>query len=287
MARNDARIALLGLGLMGRPMARTLVSGGFDVRGWNRSMLDTDLVDGIPLCEDLDEAARADIVLLMLSDSAAVDEMLAAIEPCLTRGHVVLDMGSSEPARSRAHAERLANDGIGWVDAPVSGGPGAAADGELAIMAGASEADFELARPVLECLGGNVVLVGGPGAGHLAKVANQIIVCLTIEAVAEAFALMEEAGLDLHVVQSALRGGSAHSRILEVQGSRMIDRNYDPGGKVTTMLKDLRIALELSSSLGVDVPHASSTAALYEELVARGDSDLDASALYKLRVGDE
>lgn len=287
MARNDARISLLGLGLMGRPMARTLVSGGFDVCGWNRSTLDADMVDGIPLCENLDEAARADIVLLMLSDSTAVDEVLAAVEPRLTRGQVVLDMGSSEPARSRTHAERLAGNGIGWVDAPVSGGPGAAADGALAIMAGGREDDFDRVRPVLDCLGGNVILVGGPGAGHLAKVANQIVVCLTIEAIAEAFALMERAGLDLRVVQSALRGGSAHSRILDIQGSRMIDRNYEPGGKVTTMLKDLRTALELSSSLGVEVPNASSTAALYEELVAQGDGELDASALHKLRVGDE
>jgi 2-hydroxy-3-oxopropionate reductase len=280
------RVCVFGLGLMGRPMARALIAAGHHVRGWNRSPLDGELVEGIPLCRDLEDAAQADIALLMLADSAAVDAVLARIEPHLSAGRLVLDMGSSEPWRSKEHVRRLAAKGIGWIDAPVSGGPESAAAGRLAIMAGGNEADFDRVKPLLDTLGGNVVRVGGPGAGHTAKVVNQIIVCLTVEAVAEALTLAEKSGLDLRLVQEALKGGSAHSRILEVQGTRMIDRAYVAGGKVTTMLKDLRMALELASSLGADLPHVASTAALYEELVAQGDGGLDCSALHKLRSPD-
>ncbi|HXF82452.1 MAG TPA: NAD(P)-dependent oxidoreductase, partial [bacterium] len=183
-------ITVFGLGLMGRPLARTLLARGFAARGWNRSRLDPRLVEGIPLCASWEEAATSDVALLMLADSDAVDAVLARLEPLLRPGQLVLDMGSSDPRRSKEHAARLAARGIDWVDAPVSGGPEGAAAGTLAIMAGGAAEAVARARPVLQALG-SVVHVGGPGAGHLVKVLNQVIVGLTIEAVAEALVLGE------------------------------------------------------------------------------------------------
>ncbi len=263
-------------------MARVLIAAGFGVKGWNRSGLPADLTEGVPLCRDLAEAAQADVCLLMLADSDATDAVLDRLEPHMQRGQLVVDMGSSDPARSTRHAARLAARGVGWVDAPVSGGPEGARTGTLAIMAGGTERDFARAKPLLEALGGSVVHVGGPGAGHTVKVINQVIVGLTIEAVAEALTLAEKCGIDPRLVQQALKGGFADSRILQVHGTRMINRTYAPGGRATLQLKDLRHALALASAASVRLPHLASAAALYETLVARGDGDLDHSAVHRL-----
>ncbi len=275
-------VSVCGLGLMGRPMARRLITAGFDVTGWNRSALPAGLTEGIPLCRDLAKAAQVDICLLMLADSDATDAVLGRLEPHLRGGRLVVDMGSSDPSRSQGHAARLAAKGIGWVDAPVSGGPEGARTGTLAIMAGGADRDFARAKPLLDALGGNVVHVGGPGAGHTVKVINQVIVGLTIEAVAEALTLAEKRGVDPRLVQQALKGGFADSRILQVHGARMIERAYTPGGRVTLQLKDLRHALALAAAASIRLPHLESATALYETLVARGDGDLDHSAVHKL-----
>jgi 2-hydroxy-3-oxopropionate reductase len=278
----SATVSVFGLGLMGRPMARRLLAAGYQVCGWNRSPLAEELTQGIPLCQDVAGAAQAKICLLILLDSVAVDSVLAQVEPHLSPGQVVMDMGTSNPARSRAHAWRLAAKGIGWVDAPVSGGPEGAAAGSLAIMAGGTVADFSRVRPFLEMLGGNVVRVGGPGAGHTAKIINQLIVGLTIEAVAEALTLAEKSGLDPQLLQQALQGGFADSKILQLHGSRMINRAYVPGGKAATQLKDLRLAQELANNASITLPHLESVTALYQKLIAQGDGKLDHSALHKL-----
>lgn len=275
-------VSVFGLGLMGRPVARRLVAAGYQVCGWNRSPLPEELVEGIPLCPTLTEAAQAKVCLLILTDSLAVDSVLAQLEPHLAPGQVVMDMGTSNPAHSRAHAWRLAARGIGWVDAPVSGGPEGAAAGSLAIMAGGTVADFTRVRPFLEILGSNVVRVGGPGTGHTAKLINQLIVGLTIEAVAEALTLAEKSGLDPQLLQQALQGGFADSKILQLHGSRMINRSYVPGGRARTQLKDLHLAQELARSVSADLPHLDSVTARYQELVAQGEGDLDHSALHKL-----
>ena len=275
-------VSVCGLGLMGRPMARALMAAGFDVKGWNRSPLPAGLTEGIPLCRDLAEAAQTDICLLMLADSDATDAVLDHLEPHLRGGQLVVDMGSSDPFRSKNHAARLGAKGIGWVDAPVSGGPEGARASALAIMAGGTDRDFARAKPLLEALGGNVVHVGDPGAGHTVKVINQVIVGLTIEAVAEALTLAEKCGIDPRLVQQALKGGFADSKILQVHGTRMIDRVYTPGGRATLQLKDLRHALALAAAASTRLPHLASAAALYETLVARGDGNLDHSAVHKL-----
>jgi 3-hydroxyisobutyrate dehydrogenase-like beta-hydroxyacid dehydrogenase len=276
-------VSVFGLGLMGRPTARTLIARGFPVQGWNRSSLPPDLTKGIPLAASVQDAARADVCLLMLADSDAVSAVLEQIEEALGVGQTVLDMGTSDPDGSRAHAGRLAAKGIEWVDAPVSGGPEGAAAGTLAIMAGGTADDLARVRPVLDALG-NVVHVGGPGAGHVAKLVNQVIVGLTIQAVAEALALAERSGIDPALVQQALRGGFADSKVLQIHGTRMITRAYVPGAKVTTHLKDLHLALRLAAQAGVSLPHLESTKARFQMLVDSGHGDEDHSALHALLV---
>jgi 2-hydroxy-3-oxopropionate reductase len=275
-------VSVIGLGLMGRPMARRLLDAGFAVRGWNRSPLDPALVEGLPRAATLAEAATSQVCLLMLTDAAAVDAVLAGLEPHLGAGAVVLDMSSAEPERSRDHAARLAGRGVGWVDAPVSGGPEGAGAGTLAIMAGGSDADFATVRPLLEVLGGNVVHVGGPGMGHTVKLVNQLIVALAIQAVAEGLTLAERAGVDPQLAQQAMRGGFADSKVLQIHGARMIKRDYTPGGYARLHLKDLRMAERLAASVGAELPHFADVMARYQRLVDAGQGDLDHSALHKL-----
>jgi len=275
-------ISVIGLGMMGRPMARKLLETGCDVRGWNRSTLSPDLAEGIPLCHTLEDAARADVCLMMLLDSTAVDAVLEQMEPYLEAGQVVMDMSSSDPTHSTIHAQRLAAKGIGWIDAPVSGGPEGAAAGTLAIMAGGETADFVRVKPVLDILGGNVVHVGEPGLGHVVKVINQVIVGLTIEAVAEGLTLAEKSGVDPQLVQQALKGGFADSKILQLHGTRMIRRSYVPGGKATIQLKDLRLGQALAETANIRLPHVESLITFYEKLIAQKDGALDHSAIHKL-----
>jgi 3-hydroxyisobutyrate dehydrogenase-like beta-hydroxyacid dehydrogenase len=240
---------------MGRPLARALAASGYDVGGWNRSSLSAELTEGIRLAANLAEAAQADVLLLTLYASGSVGSVLGSLEPHLHPGQIVVDMGTSKPSDSVERATRLSERGVGWVDAPVSGGPEAIGERRLAIMAGGSAEDLARARPILAEVG-RVVHVGGPGAGHTVKLINQIIVPLTIEAVAEALALAERCGLDLKLVREALSGGSADSRILQIQGGRMIDHAYTPGARATIMLKDLRLISELADSLGIELPEA-------------------------------
>jgi len=275
-------ISVLGLGMMGRPMARKLLEAGYDVRGWNRSMLSPDLTEGIPLCSTVQEAARAAVCLMMMLDSTAVDAVLEKMEPYLEAGQVVMDMSSSDPSHSAIHAQRLVAKGIGWIDAPVSGGPEGAAAGTLAIMAGGSTADFANVKPVLDILGGNVVHVGEAGMGHVVKIINQVIVGLTIEAVAEGLTLAEKSGVDPRLMQQALKGGFADSKILQLHGTRMIERSYKPGGTANIQLKDLRLSRALAETAAVRLPHVESLIRFYEKLIAQKDGELDHSAIHKL-----
>jgi 3-hydroxyisobutyrate dehydrogenase-like beta-hydroxyacid dehydrogenase len=279
-------ICVVGLGLMGRPIARRLIGVGFEVRGWNRSPLAPDLTDGIALAGDLDAATAADVLLLALADSAATGAVLGALDPRIRPGTLVIDAGSSDPADSRERAARLGQRGAGWVDAPVSGGPGGAARGSLAIMAGALEGDFERARPVLAALGANVAHVGGPGAGHAMKVVNQVIVGLAIEAVAEALALAGAMGFEVGEVQAALRGGSADNPQLRAVGNRIARRDYTPGAKIRTILKDLRMAGGLAESLGLDLPHLRRAQQVCERIVSLGAAEQDCAIVYELLAAD-
>src|SRR3989454_1940142 len=221
----NGSICVLGLGLMGRPIARTLLTAGYRVIGWNRSPLPEQMTAGIALARTMKDAASAAVCILVLADSDAVDAVIGQLEPHLPRGGLVIDMGTSDPSRSRAHASRLNAKGIGWVDAPVSGGPEGAAKASLAIMAGGSEPDFARARPILEKLG-RVVRVGEAGAGHTMKIVNQLIVGLTIEAGAGALTPAGKGGLGSPLGQTGPARGFAGSKNLQVHRSRVIRPPY-------------------------------------------------------------
>jgi 3-hydroxyisobutyrate dehydrogenase-like beta-hydroxyacid dehydrogenase len=261
-----------------------LAAARVPVTGWNRSPLTAP--EGVALVRSPADAAAADVVLLMLSDSAATGAVLEQLEPHLRPDTIVLDMGSSDPADSRVRAARLAERGVGWVDAPVSGGPDGAAKGTLAIMVGGEEPHVDRVRPLLDVLGGNVARVGGPGAGHAMKVVNQVIVGLSIDAVAEALALAASLGFGAEEVQAALRGGSADTDQLRRMGTRMGRREYAPGAKLATVRKDLAMAERLAGAAGLELPHLRQALTACDEVVAAGAGDEDCAIVYELRAAD-
>jgi 3-hydroxyisobutyrate dehydrogenase-like beta-hydroxyacid dehydrogenase len=200
----------------------------------------------------------------------------------LTKGALVIDMGTTAVEATRDIARRLAGRGVEFVDAPVSGGEPAAREARLIIMAGGSENALARARPIFELLGSRITQVGEVGAGQVAKAANQIIVALTIGAVAEALTLAKRSGVDPARVREAMRGGFAESRILEVHGERMIAGAFEPGGRVRIQRKDVAQALALAQALKLDLPASSLSLVLWDEMIRRGWGDLDHSALIKL-----
>ena len=282
------RVGFVGLGLMGRPMARHVLAAGADLAVWNRTRRVAEAMQGTGLivCDTpADLARRCDIVILMLADTAAVEDVLFGPEglaEALPAGALVIDMGTTAVGPTREFAQRLAAQRVDFVDAPVSGGEIGAIDASLTIMAGGGEASIARARPLFAVLGRQFTHVGGIGAGQVAKAANQIIVGLNIGAVAEAMALVEAAGVDPAKVREALLGGFAGSRILEVHGQRMIDRAFKPGARVTTQYKDMRQACELGARLGQALPATELGRDLFLRLIEQGDGDLDHSALIRV-----
>lgn len=251
-------IAFLGMGLMGTPMARRLLDAGFSVRVWNRTSAKAEALApfGARVCATPAEAASgAAALIVMLTDGDAVGEVLfdQGAAEALDAGGLVVDMSSIKPASARAHGARVIELGLGYVDAPVSGGTRGAEAGNLAIMAGGSQADFERARPLLAPLG-RAMRVGPAGAGQLAKLANQAIVAINIGGVAEALLLAAAGGADPAAVRDAIRGGFAESRILEEHGGRMLARDFRPGGRITIHIKDLNNILDEAGHLGLRLP---------------------------------
>ena len=281
------KIGFIGVGIMGRPMAGHLQAAGhelFLVR--HRSPLPKELLDGgATVCSSArDVAAEADIIILMLPDTGDVERALFGedgVASSLTKGKCVVDMSSIDPIATRGFAERIAGLGCDYVDAPVSGGEVGAKNASLTIMCGANEDVFERVRPLFEKMGKNITLVGGVGDGQVAKVANQIIVALNIEAVAEALLFAAKAGANPARVREALMGGFAASRVLEVHGERMIKRTFSPGFRIELHQKDLGLALGSAKALGLSLPNTASTQQLFSACIARGGGDWDHSALVK------
>jgi 2-hydroxy-3-oxopropionate reductase len=264
-------------------MARCLLKAGFPLTVWNRTPAKAEALraDGAAVAPDPAAcAAASDVLITMLADGATVASVLfeQGAAEALAPGSAVVDMSSIGVGEARDHAERLKARGVAHLDAPVSGGTVGAEAGTLAIMAGGEPADFERVRPVLEAMG-RAVLVGPSGAGQIAKVANQAIVANTIGAVAEALVLAERAGADPARVRDALMGGFAGSRILEVHGVRMIERDFAARGKVSTHIKDLENAFAAARDAGVEMPYAAVSRALFAEVLGRA-GDLDHSALW-------
>ena len=280
-------LGFVGLGLMGRPMCLNLSQAGARMIVHNRSREVIDEIRGprIQAADSPAEVARsAPTVVLMLTDTKAVEQVLFGPDGLvegLQPGSLVIDMGTTAVTTTREIASRLGRQDVGFIDAPVSGGQIGAVAGTLAIMAGGEAQTIERAQPLFEVLGSSFTHVGDPGAGQVAKAANQVIVGLNIGAVAEAIALVESAGVDPGKVRQALMGGFAASRILEVHGQRMIERAFDPGAKITTQVKDLEQAIELGSLLGQRLPATELSLSLYRSLVDRGQGGLDHSALIK------
>jgi 3-hydroxyisobutyrate dehydrogenase-like beta-hydroxyacid dehydrogenase len=278
------RIAVLGIGMMGFPMARRLCEAGCTVSVWNRSRSKAERLQpfGAALPATPAEAvAQADVVITLLEHGGVVEDVLfqQGTSAGLRPGTLVVDMSSIQPRQAREHAARLEALGVHHLDAPVSGGTVGAEQGTLAIMAGGDAADFERARPVLELLG-KPVHVGPHGAGQLAKLANQMIVGITIGAVAEALLLCEKGGANMAQVKQAITGGFADSRILQVHGQRMIERDFGKRAAITVQLKDMRNALATAGEIGFEAPITQLFERLFSEATEHGLADLDHSALF-------
>ena len=278
------RIAFLGTGLMGLPMARRLCEAGFAVHAWNRSPHKAEPLRALGAQihdHPAGAAAEADLLISMLENGAVVALVLfeQGAAEALRPGGLVVDMASIKPAEAREHARRLQALGRGHLDAPVSGGTVGAEQGTLAIMAGGAADDFARAAPVFQVLG-RATHVGPEGAGQLAKLANQMIVGITIGAVAEALLMAAKGGADMAKVREAIGGGFAESRILQLHGQRMVERDFVPRARMTVQLKDMRNALETAADLGFEAPITGLFESLYAQGVAHGLADLDHSGLF-------
>lgn len=277
-------IGFIGLGIMGKPMAGHLIHGGHALFLHSRSGVPQELLEqGGKTCFSPREVAQnGDIIITMLPDTPDVERVLFGengVAEGLTPGKVVVDMSSISPIETRVFAARINQLDCDYVDAPVSGGDIGAKNATLTIMAGATETVFEKVKLIFELLGKSVTLIGGNGAGQTCKIANQIIVALTIEAVGEALLFASKAGVDPARVRQALMGGFAASRVLEVHGERMIKRTFDPGFRIELHQKDLNLALSGARSLALSLPNTASTQELFNACIAHGGAKWDSSAL--------
>lgn len=283
--RDMLNVAVLGTGMMGAPMARRLCEAGHAVQVWNRTREKAEplAAHGAVVHAEAAQAVReADLVVCMLDHGGVVGEVLFgahAAARAMRRGALVVDMSSIKPREARDHAAQLAALGIAHLDAPVSGGTVGAEAGTLAIMAGGDAAAFERAQPLFAAWG-RATHVGPHGAGQLAKLANQMIVGITIGAVAEALLLCEKGGADMAKVREAITGGFADSRILQVHGQRMVERDFAARARMTVQLKDMRNALATAEEVGFDAPISALFGQLYADAVDHGLADLDHAGLF-------
>ncbi|MBK8647589.1 MAG: 2-hydroxy-3-oxopropionate reductase [Gemmatimonadetes bacterium] len=276
MTAQPLSLGFIGLGIMGAPMAVHLANAGHRLFVHTRSAVrDEVAATAAVVCATAREVAeRADIVFLMLPDTPGVSEGLSS-------GKVVVDMSSISPIETKAFAARINGLGCDYLDAPVSGGEVGAKAATLTIMVGGPAAAFERVKPLFELMGKNITHVGANGDGQTTKVANQIIVALTIAAVGEALVFASKAGADPTKVRQALMGGFASSRILEVHGERMIKRTFNPGFRIRLHQKDLNLALSGARAMGVALPQTANAAQLMQVCAAHGLADMDHSALVR------
>jgi 2-hydroxy-3-oxopropionate reductase len=279
-----AELGFIGPGIMGAPMAANLLRGGHQLFVYGRSSVPAALIEGgATQCASAREVAeKSKFIFVMVPDTPDVETVLFAengVASGLGKGQVVIDMSSISPMATKEFAAKVNALGSQYLDAPVSGGEVGAKAGTLTIMVGGSEDTFEAVKPFFELMGKNITLVGENGDGQTTKVANQIIVALNIQAVAEALLFASKAGADPSRVRQALMGGFAASRILEVHGERMIKRTFDPGFRIELHQKDLNLALQGARALGLALPHTASAQELMNTCAANGKSKLDHSAL--------
>ena len=280
-------IGFIGLGLMGKPMCLNLQKAGAELVVTNRSHKIVEQLDKVHNITGVTSpkavGQSCDIVILMLTDTVAVENVLfgeQGLVHSIQSGTLIIDMGTTAVTVTRDFAARFSKLGVEYIDAPVSGGELGAINANLVIMAGGSDEAISRAKPLFDILGESFVHIGAVGTGQIAKAANQMIVGLTIGAVAEAMTLAKQAGADLAKVREALMGGFASSRILELHGQRMIDESFQPGGKVTTQHKDMSQVLDLAAEYNQLLPATELNRQLYQNLIDSSNGDLDHSALY-------
>jgi 2-hydroxy-3-oxopropionate reductase len=279
-------IGFIGLGVMGRPMAGNLIAAGHKLYLRSGHSVPEDLIKagGVACATNKEVAQKSEIIVTMVPDTPQVEAVLfgeSGVAEGLSNGKVVVDMSSISPIATKDFAKRINALGVDYLDAPVSGGEVGAKAASLTIMIGGPETAFNRVKPIFEKLGKNITLVGGNGDGQTTKVANQIIVALNIEAVAEALVFAAKAGADPAKVRQALMGGFASSRILEVHGERMIKRTFDPGFRIELHQKDLNLALQGAKTLGVSLPNTASAQALFNVCSAHGGKAWDHSAMVR------
>lgn len=282
---EETCVGFIGLGIMGKPMARNLLRAGYRLVVHNRSRAPVEELVALGATDGGSPAGvgqTADVVITMLPDTPDVEQVVfgpQGLVEGMRPGSVLIDMSTISPTATRTFAQRLAKRGIGMLDAPVSGGQRGAEEGTLAIMVGGEEPLFEACRPIFQVLGRHVVHIGPSGAGQLCKACNQIVVAVTLQAVGEALVLAEQSGIDPARVREALLGGFASSRVLEVHGQRMLSGEFTPGFRVALHHKDLYLALGAGRAAGVPLPATALVHELLGALVASGRGDLDHSAL--------
>ena len=278
------KIGFIGLGIMGRPMAKHLLKAGYPLFILTSSAASAELkTEGAVLMENPAALAKqADIIITMLPDSPDVESVMfgdEGLQQGMKQGSLFIDMSTIAPATSIKIFKKLQEKNIEALDAPVSGGQAGAEAATLSIMVGGNETAFQRALPVFEKMGKNITHVGKPGAGQTTKACNQIIVGMTIQAVAEALTLAKKSGVDVAKVRSALLGGFAQSKILDLHGQRIIDRNFKPGFKIKLHRKDMNIALQTGKDLSVPLPGSAIVACQMDAMLAQGNGELDHSAL--------
>jgi 2-hydroxy-3-oxopropionate reductase len=282
-----SKVGFIGAGIMGRPMAGHLQKAGHELYlVKHRSPLPKELVDGGAVaCSSCKEVAqKAEVIIIMVPDTPDVEAVLFGtngVAEGLSAGKTVVDMSSIAPVATKTFAKKINELGCDYLDAPVSGGEVGAKNAALTIMVGGPQATFDKIKPLFELMGKSITLIGDNGAGQTAKVANQIVVALTIEAISEALVFAAKAGVDPARVREALLGGFAGSRILEVHGERMIKRTFDPGFRIELHQKDLRLALEGARSLNMSLPNTATTQELFNACAANGWANMDHSTLVR------
>jgi 2-hydroxy-3-oxopropionate reductase len=281
-----AQIGFVGLGIMGKPMALNILKGEHKVFAYSRSGVPADVTaaGGVACASAKEVAQKSDVIITMLPDTPDVEKVLFGangVAEGLSKGKTVIDMSSISAIATKGFAARINALGCEYLDAPVSGGEVGAKNAALTIMVGGTQAAFDAVQPIFALMGKNITLVGGNGDGQTCKIANQIIVALTIEAVSEALVFASKAGADPAKVRQALMGGFAASRILEVHGERMIKRTFDPGFRIELHQKDLSLALDGARALGVSLPNTASAQQLFSACVAQGGAKWDHSAMVR------
>jgi 2-hydroxy-3-oxopropionate reductase len=280
------KAGFIGLGIMGNPMAANLLKNGVQLAAFTRSGVSADLTGaGATACDSPAAVAeKADVIFVMVPDTPDVERVLFGengVASKLKSGQVVVDMSSISPIATREFAAKVREKGADYLDAPVSGGEVGAKAASLTIMVGGSQATFDKVKPLFDMMGKNISLIGEVGAGQVCKVANQVIVAATIEAVGEALLLASKAGVDAEKVRTALMGGFASSRILEVHGERMTKRTFNPGFRIELHQKDLNLALATAQALGVALPNTSNCMQLFNACAAHGGKAWDHSGMVR------